>query len=191
MKRILTALLLLMLTTSAWGQDFEKGLQAYGRGDYATAIQIWRPLAERGNAEAQLGIGDILYIGKNYKEALPWYLRSAKQGNAKAQHSLAMIYGGAEGVPQNFAQANKWLMKAAERGRALAQYDLGLVYSKGRGVPNNSVKALMWFTLAAANKDIGYFREYAVTRRDELVSKMTLEQIAEGQRLASEWKAKE
>ncbi|MCH7727453.1 MAG: hypothetical protein IH991_13370 [Planctomycetes bacterium] len=37
MKRILTALLLLMLATPAWGQDFEKGLQAYERGDYVAS----------------------------------------------------------------------------------------------------------------------------------------------------------
>ena len=42
MKRILTALLLLMLASPAWGQDFEKGLEAYERRDYATALQLLR-----------------------------------------------------------------------------------------------------------------------------------------------------
>ncbi len=38
MKRILAALLLLTLAAPAWGQDFEKGLEAYDQRDNATAI---------------------------------------------------------------------------------------------------------------------------------------------------------
>ena len=34
MTRILTAVLLLTLAAPAWGQDFNKGFQAYKRGDY-------------------------------------------------------------------------------------------------------------------------------------------------------------
>ena len=29
------------------------GIQAWQRSDYASAVTIWRPLAEKGNAEAQ------------------------------------------------------------------------------------------------------------------------------------------
>ena len=29
---------------------FQKGLDAYQRGDYATALREWKPLAERGDA---------------------------------------------------------------------------------------------------------------------------------------------
>ena len=46
MNRILAALLLLTLAAPASGQDFEKGSQAYERGDYATALSEWHPLAE-------------------------------------------------------------------------------------------------------------------------------------------------
>ena len=53
MKRILAALLLLTLAAPAWGQDLEKGFQAYERGDDATALREWRPLAEEGHADAQ------------------------------------------------------------------------------------------------------------------------------------------
>ena len=52
MKRILAALLLVTLAAPAWGQDFEKGLEAYEQRDYATALREWHPLAERGNASA-------------------------------------------------------------------------------------------------------------------------------------------
>ena len=45
MKHILAALLLLTLAAPAWGQDFENGYQAYERGDYATSLREWLPLA--------------------------------------------------------------------------------------------------------------------------------------------------
>ncbi len=53
MKRILAALLLLMLAAPAWGQDYEKGLEAYEQRDYAAALNEFLPLAEQGHAEAQ------------------------------------------------------------------------------------------------------------------------------------------
>jgi hypothetical protein len=50
MKRLLAALLLLTLAAPAWGQDFEKGLRAYEKRDYVTALRELRPLAEQGNS---------------------------------------------------------------------------------------------------------------------------------------------
>jgi TPR repeat protein len=44
--------------------DFLKGLTAYRSGDYATALRKWKPLAERGNANAQSNIGAMYYDGK-------------------------------------------------------------------------------------------------------------------------------
>ncbi len=46
MKRILAVLLLLTLAFPAWAQDYEKGRDAYLRGDYATALSEWRPLRD-------------------------------------------------------------------------------------------------------------------------------------------------
>ena len=40
--------------------DFYKGLDAYHRGDYATALREWRPLAKQGNALAQHSLG-VMY----------------------------------------------------------------------------------------------------------------------------------
>ena len=40
----------------AIAQDFDKGLAAAQRGDYAAALQEWRPLAERGNVDAQFNL---------------------------------------------------------------------------------------------------------------------------------------
>jgi uncharacterized protein len=74
---------------------------------------------------------------------------------------------------------------AADQGRAEAQFFLGNMYVKGQGVPEDYVFAHMWFTLAAAKGDEG-----AKEGRNMLAEHMTAAQIAEAQRLASEWKPK-
>lgn len=38
---------MVMLATSAFAQDSQKDLDAHDAGDYATALQEWRPLAEQ------------------------------------------------------------------------------------------------------------------------------------------------
>jgi TPR repeat protein len=59
MKILLNAAMLAMLPMGALAQDFDKGLTAYRSGDYETALQEWRPLAEQGNASAQHNLGLI------------------------------------------------------------------------------------------------------------------------------------
>ena len=88
MKRILTALVLLTGLFGAggavWAGDFDKGIKAWGRHDYATALKEWRSLAEQGNARAQFGLGFLYYYGKGVTqdktEALKWYRKAAEGG---------------------------------------------------------------------------------------------------------------
>ena len=57
------------------------------------------------------------------------------------------------------------------------------MYSNGEGVPQNYIQAHMWFNLAGARGD-----EDARKARDVVKDRMTPEQTAEAQHLASEWK---
>ena len=60
LKRVLAGVVLVvMLTGGAVAGPFEEGKAAYDRGDYATALRLMRPLAERGNASAQSNLGLI------------------------------------------------------------------------------------------------------------------------------------
>jgi TPR repeat protein len=43
--------------------DYAAGLGAYERGDYATALREFRPLAERGNPGAQFNLGQLYAKG--------------------------------------------------------------------------------------------------------------------------------
>jgi TPR repeat protein len=57
----LAVIALLFSVGSAWA-DYDDGKAAYDRGDYATAIKEWRPLAEQGDANAQINLGDIYLL---------------------------------------------------------------------------------------------------------------------------------
>jgi len=54
--------------------DWASGADAYAQGDYATALKEWRPLAEQGNAQAQLNLGGLYHLGRgvpqDYQEAV-------------------------------------------------------------------------------------------------------------------------
>ena len=194
MKRVvLTIAILIGLAAPAWA-GIAEGVTAYNRGDYATALREFRPLAEQGIADAQNTLGVMYYKGQGVPEddakAAKWYRKAATQGNAGAQYNLGVMYDNGLGVPQDFAEAAKWLRKAAMQGYAFAQGDLGFMYEKGRGVPQDYVQAHMWYNLAASRLLPGTKRDLAVKNRDLLAAKMTPAQIAEAQRLAREWKPK-
>jgi uncharacterized protein len=125
MKRLLiTAVLCLGLTGPAWGADFDKGVAAYERGDYATALREFRPLAEQGDASAQYNLG-LMYsngrgVTQDYKAAVMWYRRAAEQGDAKAQTNLGVMYGNGSGVLQDNIYAHMWSNIAAASGHKTA-----------------------------------------------------------------------
>ncbi len=123
LKRILAGVVLsLMLTGGAAAGPFEDGLAAYNRGDYATALRLWRPLAEGGIATTQYNLGVMYAKGQGVRqddaEAVKWYRLAAKQGHARAQYNLGVMYNEGRGVPQDYAEAVKWYRLAAKQGNA-------------------------------------------------------------------------
>jgi hypothetical protein len=113
----------------------------------------------------------------------------AEEGVAEAQFQLGSRYSIGAGVPEDDAEAVRWLRLAADQGHADAQNILGTMYRDGgEGVPENYVQAHMWFNLAASRLT-GELREMAVQDRDKVAGRMDPTQIAEAQRLASEWDA--
>jgi TPR repeat protein len=188
---ILAAVGAVALSASAVAQGAsDQALAAANRGDYATALRLWHPLAEQGDADAQFRLGLLYHRGEgvpqNFVAAVRWYHLAAEQDVADAQTNLGYMYYMGEGVPKNDAEAVHWSGLAAEQGNADAQTNLGVMYDKGRGVPENDVEAYKWWALAAAQGHAG-----AKKYRDSLRDEMTTAEIAEGQWLAAEWKPKE
>ena len=168
---------------------------AYQRGDYATALRLWHPLAEQGDADAQFHLGVMYESGqgvlRNDAEAIKWYRKAAEQDDAVAQFDLGIMYTKGERVSPNHAEAALWYRLAADHGLAGAQFNLGMMYVEGQGVSLDYVQAHIWLSLAASQ--LPAFgknqRNTTVDARDRVASKMTPQQIDEAQGLAFEWVA--
>jgi TPR repeat protein len=157
MRQFLGTLLIGLTLISSGGLvragSLEDGNAAYQRGDFATALQLFQPLAEQGNATAQTDLGAMYEFGQSLPQdlaqAMRWYRKAADQGFAIAQFNVANMYANGRGVSQNYTEALKWYLKAADQGLAIAQSKLGLMYQFGYGVPQNHAEALTWFRKSA------------------------------------------
>jgi uncharacterized protein len=111
---------------------------------------------------------------------------AAARGNAQAQARLGFMYENGFGVPQNYVVAADLYQSAATKGDAFGQSRLGLSYDKGHGVPQSVIFSYAWLNLAAASAS-GRQADYYRRLRNAVASKMTSDQIFEGQRLALLW----
>ncbi len=100
--------------------DFQKGYDAFDKGDYATALREFQPLAKQGDASSQFYLGRMYNNGRgvpqNYKEAVKWWKLASEQGDADAQISLASMYALGDGVTQDYIRAHMWANLAAANG---------------------------------------------------------------------------
>jgi formylglycine-generating enzyme required for sulfatase activity/peptidoglycan hydrolase-like protein with peptidoglycan-binding domain len=156
LRRFVLALALCTIASPVWA-DYQTGVDAYQRGDYATALREWRPLAERGDSRAQFNLGFMYANGhgtsQNYAEAVKWYRKAANQGQAVATYNLGIMYHNGRGVSEDFAEAVKWYRKAADQGYDSALLDLGIMYHEGRDAPQDFAAAALWYRKAADQWD--------------------------------------
>jgi TPR repeat protein len=153
----LPGILALSLTSVATARaDLEAGKRAWDQGDYATALKELTPLAEQGNADAQVLLGLMYFRGQGVSKdpslALKWYKAAADQGNADGQAHLGSMYLMGMGVKRNASQALKLWKLSANQGNLGAQVNLGLAYRNLRDVPHDFVQSYMWFDLAAQRR---------------------------------------
>jgi hypothetical protein len=60
--------------------------------------------------------GLAAHQSRNYVQAMPLFIRAAEQGDVRAQHALAYMYGTGQGVPVDDIEAYKWALLAQSRG---------------------------------------------------------------------------
>ena len=163
LRRVSYAILLALIALAACrkaspGGDFQVGMDAYAEGDYKTAMQKWRPLAEAGDAASQTNLGFLYYEGKgvpqNYEEALKWYRMAALTGYPDAAFNLGVAYSEGKGVKPDPSQALHWYQLAADAGYAPAQVILGNIYFRGDGVAADQKTGAEWYVKAAEQDDV-------------------------------------
>ena len=112
MLRVILISLMMFAAAPASADKFDDASSAYKRGDYSTALRLWRLAAEQGNASAQHNLGAMYDKGRgvpqDYAEAAKWFRLAAKQGNAQAQNNLGAMYDKGHGVLQDNITAHMW-----------------------------------------------------------------------------------
>jgi uncharacterized protein len=158
------------LPAAVLDDPFDNAITAYEHGDYAAAAVLFMPLAQSGNAPAQMSLGELYYEGEgvpqNYDEALNWYRKAADAGLPRAQLRIGLMYSEGRSVQQDRSEAVKWYRLAADEGLPDAQYNLALAYDFGEGLPQNYAEAVRWYQFAAeqglalAQNNLGAMYEY-------------------------------
>jgi TPR repeat protein len=126
------------------------------------------------------------YARGDYIRAVNTLTPLALRGDANAQAFLGFMYENGYGAPQAYDAAADLYIQAAIRGNPFGQAMLGLMYDKGHGVPQDFILAYKWLNLAAARASKRE-RDYFLRLRNAVASKMSPDQIVEGQRLALFW----
>ncbi|XP_028910753.1 protein sel-1 homolog 1 isoform X2 [Ornithorhynchus anatinus] len=118
-------------------------------------IQYYQFLAEKGDVQAQVGLGQLHLHGgrgveQNHQRAFDYFNLAANAGNSHAMAFLGKMYSeGSDIVPQSNETALHYFKKAADMGNPVGQSGLGMAYLYGRGVPVNYDLALKYFQKAA------------------------------------------
>ena len=113
-KQILTITILsLSFSAIVAAGPFENAGAAYGRGDYAAAMRLYRQLADQGNGNAQFSLGTIYEKGRGVAqdcaEAANWYRLAANQGHPTAQFN-------GRGVARDDVLAHMWFSLSVAQG---------------------------------------------------------------------------
>lgn len=132
-------------------------------------------------ADFQAGLD--AYNKGDYTGAAKEWRPLAESGDATAQFNLGLLYLDGHGVPQSPMEAANWFRRAAEQDYVQAQHNLGAMYGSGQGVKRDYLQAYKWLNICAAKGNAG-----CVTQRDLIAKKLKPGQVAEGQRLATDFK---
>jgi TPR repeat protein len=161
-------------------------IAAFGRGDYVTAWHSFMAAAQQGNAEAEAGVGAMLFKHLNppgtgfYAQCEKWLLSSANQGNTKGMGFLAQYYyasavaiaGGINPGVNNarippalqqqaegrFAQARQWFERATDKGDVYAMGNLAQMLDAGIGGPRDPDRAAQLRARVKAGPDANFAR---------------------------------
>jgi cell division septation protein DedD len=149
-RHILGGVAALALAASAGWAGVKEGVEAWQAGNFTAAVREWRPLADKGDADAQFNLGQAYKLGRgvptaDLRVAQSWYEKAAQQGHAQAQANLGLI------LFQNGERqrAMPWIRKAAEMGDPRAQYVLGTALYNGDVIGKDWPRAYALMSLAA------------------------------------------
>ena len=142
--------LALLAAAPGHAQSVEAGIHAWQQLDYGRAMEIWRPLAEAGDADAAFNLGQAYRLGRgvplNLAAAQTWLERAARKDHLEAQSTLGLLLFDSG----NRIGGLRWLKAAAEGGEPRALLVYGTALFNGDGVRRDPVLAYAYVSRAAA-----------------------------------------
>src|SRR3954451_14666617 len=150
LKHLVAAAFVGTASSSLPAQTVKSGIEAWQRSDYAAAVAIWRPLAERGDPDASFNLAQAYRLGRgvpiNLAAAKIWFERAANKGHIDAQATLGLM------LFENGDRAGgiKWLKIAADRGEPRALLVYGTALFNGDAVKQDRVLGYALVSRAAA-----------------------------------------
>jgi TPR repeat protein len=149
-KYLVASMLIAALAAPVSAQSVKAGIAAWQKSDYSAAVAIWRPLAEKGDADAAFNLGQAYRLGRgiplDLAAAQSWFQRAASQGHVDAQTTLGLLL---------FQNGNRigglrWLKMASEKGEPRAMLVYGTALYNGDGIPPDPVLGYAYVSRAAA-----------------------------------------
>ncbi len=159
-------------------------IAAFNQKDYNTAWRDFMAAAQKGDAEAEAGVGAMLFAHLNppgtgyYAQCEKWLLASANQGNAKGMDFLGQYYyasgksiaGGINPGVNNapippalqkeadgkFALARQWFERAAAKNDGYAMANLAIMLDAGVGGPRDPERAKQLRAGVAGHSDADF-----------------------------------
>ncbi|MFA5027258.1 MAG: hypothetical protein WC713_05235 [Candidatus Methylomirabilota bacterium] len=145
----------LMMSSPSLAADprLEEAQRALRANDYPRAVQLLRPLAQEGVAQAQFTLG-VMYqhgqgVARDARQAVDLLGRAAAAGHAEAQAVLGIMLYDGDGVPADQATGFRHLRQAAERGSVTAQAMAGSIQLFADGPHRDHTAGLLWLQRAA------------------------------------------
>ncbi len=128
--------------------DVRAGVDAWSRGDYASAVAEWEGPAAAGDADAMFNLAQAYRLGRGVAQdgarAEQLYFRAAQGGHLQAADTYGLMLFQAG----RHAEALPYVEDAARRGDPRSQYLLGIAHFNGDNVPRDWVRAYALLTLA-------------------------------------------
>jgi len=130
-------------------QSVRSGIEAWQKADYSAAVAIWRPLADKGDADAAFNLGQAYRLGRGVPQdmaaAQGWFERAARKGHVDAQATLGMMLF----QSGNQTGGLRWLKMAAIAGEPKAMLVYGSALFNGEGAPRDPLLGYRYVVGAA------------------------------------------
>ena len=149
-KYLVATIWIASLAAPVLAQSVKAGIEAWQKADYSAAVAIWRPLAEKGDADAQFNLGQAYRLGRgvpiNLAAAQSWFERAADKGHIDAQTTLGLLLF----QNGNHIGGLRWLKAASDQGEPRAMLVYGTALFNGDGVPQDQILGYAYVSRAAA-----------------------------------------